>query len=100
MCGLYAYNKENDRSTYATNFVGGRPIPDYSTLISLVSLCVSIKFIDTWLNALAKTLAWRCCDYQENMKETIKRITTKIPKPTTEYFKKKRLTILTDIGGE
>ena len=32
------------------------------------------------------------------MKETIKRITTKIPKPTTEYFKKKRLTILTYIG--
>ena len=43
---------------------------------------------------------WRCCVYQENMKEIFKQIPTKIPKPTPEYFKKKGQTILTDIEGE
>ena len=47
MCDLYAYDKENYKSTDATNFYGGRPIPYYSTTVSLVSLCVSINFIYT-----------------------------------------------------
>ena len=34
MCGLHAYDKENYQSTGATNFGGGRPIPDDSTTIT------------------------------------------------------------------
>ena len=34
------------------------------------------------------------------MKEIYKTIITEIPKPDPEYFNIKRLTILTDIGGE
>ena len=52
MCSLHAYNKENYKSTDATDFGGGRPLPEYSKTDSLVSLCVSIKFIDTCLNVL------------------------------------------------
>ena len=47
MCGLHAYNKENDKSTDETKFGGGRHIKDDSTKVSLISLCVSINFIDT-----------------------------------------------------
>ena len=34
MCGLHAYDKENYQSTGATNFGGGRPIPNDSTTIT------------------------------------------------------------------
>ena len=68
MCGLYSYNKENYRSTDATKFGGGRTIPDDSTTISLVSICVSIKLIDTWINILAKNFACNCFAYQDNMR--------------------------------
>ena len=63
MCCLNAYDKENDNSTNATNFGGGRPMPDDSTSVSLVSLCVSINFIETWINVLSKTFECRCCAY-------------------------------------
>ena len=56
MCVLHAYRKENDKSSDATNFGGGRPIPYNSTRISLVYLCVSINFIETWLNILDNVL--------------------------------------------
>ena len=56
MCGLHAYYKENDKSTDEKHFCGGRPIPDDSTTISLVSLCVSNNFIDTCLNVLPKII--------------------------------------------
>ena len=52
MCGLHAYNKENDNSTDATNVFSGIPIPDDSTKVSIVSICVGINFIDTWLNIM------------------------------------------------
>ena len=43
---------------------------------------------------------WRCCAYQENMKELFNEITTGNPNPTLEDFKIKRQTLLTDVGGE
>ena len=73
MCGLYAYNKDNDNSTDATDFGGGRPLPEYSTINPLIYPCVSINFIGTWSNILGKTFAWRCCAYQDNTKEIFKR---------------------------
>ena len=99
MCGFNAYNKENDKSTDATNFDGGIPIPDNSTTISIVYLCVSIKSIYTWLNVLENYFTWRGCAYQYKMKEIFKQIPTKIRKPTPEYFKKKCQAFLTYIGG-
>ena len=68
MCGLHAYQKHNDKSTDATNFDSGRPLPDYSIINTLVYLCVSIKFIDTWINALATNFTWHCCAYKEKIK--------------------------------
>ena len=32
MCGLYVYKKDNDKSTGATNFGGGRPLKEYYTI--------------------------------------------------------------------
>ena len=57
MCGLHAYNKENDKSTYATDFGVRIPLPDDSKRVSLVYLCVSINFIYTWINVLAHNFA-------------------------------------------
>ena len=51
-CCLHAYNKENDTSTDATYFVGGRTLTEYYTIDSLIYLCVGINFIDNWLNVL------------------------------------------------
>ena len=85
---MYAYEKENDKSTYATNFCDRIPIPDDSTKISLVSLCAKIHSVDTWLNVLSENYACRCCAYQDNTHEIFKRIPTEIPEPTPEYSKK------------
>ena len=100
MRGLNAYYKENDKSTDATEFGCGRPLTLDSTTDSLVSLCVSIKFIENWINVLANNFAWRCYAYHDNPKEIFKQIPTEIPTPTFEYFKRKHLTLLTDIGGD
>ena len=99
MCDLHAYDNKNDKSTDATNFGGGIPIPDDSTKISLVSIFSVINFISFSECPLAKIFTWSCCAYQENIKEIFKQISTEIPKPTPEDFKKKRQTLLTDIGG-
>ena len=32
MCGLPAYDKNNDKPTDASKFGGGRPLPEYSTI--------------------------------------------------------------------
>ena len=52
MCVLHAYEKQNDKSTYAKKCIGGRYLPEYSTINLHVSLCVIVNFIDTWLNTL------------------------------------------------
>ena len=54
----------------------------------------------TCINVLANNFAWRCCAYQENMKEIFTQIPTETTKHNPEYFKEKRLTFLTDIVGE
>ena len=43
---------KNDKLTDATESDDGRPLPEYSTINMLVSLCVGINFIETWLNTL------------------------------------------------
>ena len=48
MCGLHAYEKENDKQTDATECCGGITLSSNYTINPLVYLCVSIKFIDTW----------------------------------------------------
>ena len=68
MCDLYAYDKENYKSTDPTDFGGGIPLPKYSTTDSIVYLCVNINFIGNWLNVLVKTFAWIRCDHQYNTK--------------------------------
>ena len=68
MCGLHAYDKNNDTSTNATKFGGGIPLQADSKINPIVSLCVRINFIDTWIFALEINFAWRCCAYQNNTK--------------------------------
>ena len=68
MCGLHAYNKENNNSTDETDFGGGRPLPDDSTTGSLVFLCVSINIIDNLISVLLNNFVWRCCTYQKKRK--------------------------------
>ena len=41
------------KSTDVTKLGGGRHLQKYSTINPLVSICVSINFIDTCLNTLA-----------------------------------------------
>ena len=68
MCGLHAYDKNNDRSTDATNFGGGRPLPEDSTMDPLIFFLFSIEFIDTCFNALEESFSWSCCDCKEKTK--------------------------------
>ena len=55
-------------STGAIEFHGGWPIPEDKILNSLISLCVAINFICTWINILDKNIAWSCLSYQYNIK--------------------------------
>ena len=68
MCGLHAYNKINDKSTDATSLDGTRPLPQYYKIGSLIYLCVSFNFINTWLKVSANNTAWRFYAYQYMMK--------------------------------
>ena len=70
MCGLHAHEK--NKSTNATQFGGGRPQPKYSTINHLVYLCVSINFIEIWINDLSNNFTWHCYAYQDKMKEVLK----------------------------
>ena len=56
MCGLPDYNKNNYKSTDEIKFWGGITLPEDFTINPLVSFCVSINIIDTFLNALGKTI--------------------------------------------
>ena len=100
MCGLHTYNKHKDNSTDAKNFCGVRPLPDYYTIYSCVSLCVSLNIIDTWLKASANNIVLCLCTYKKNTKELFGIIPTEIPIPTLGDFKRKRQLLLTYIGGE
>ena len=72
MCGLHAYIKRKDRSTGATYFHGGQLLPEDSNVNPIYSLCVTIKFIDTYVNTLYNNIEWRCFYYQGNTKEILK----------------------------
>ena len=52
MYGLYSHDKENDKSDDETDFGGVRPLLENYTTDSIVYHCVSINFIDSWLNVL------------------------------------------------
>ena len=69
MCALHAYDKNNYNLTDETNFGDERPLPEDSTINHIISLCVSINVIYTWLVALANKFTCRCCAYQEKTKE-------------------------------
>ena len=69
MCGLNSYDKHNNNSTDATNFGGGRPIPEDHTINSQTYLYISIDFVVTLINDLAYNFACCCCAHQDNIKE-------------------------------
>ena len=68
MCGLHAYKKLKERSTGATDFHGGQPLQEDSNVNPIISLCVTINFIDTWMNKLDKNIACICFSYQYKTK--------------------------------
>ena len=100
MCGLYYYNNNNNKSTDATKFGYVITLPEDQKTNPFIYIYVIINLIYICINALEKKIAWIYCAYQENMKKIFKQFPTGISTPTIEYFKIKRQTILTDIGGE
>ena len=96
MCGLHAYDKK--MISQQKNFGNGRPLPEYSTINSIIYLCVSINSIYTWLNASEKKLRGVVVTIKRISKKS-KKIPTEKPTPTLEDFKIKLQTILTDIGA-
>ena len=74
MCELHAYDKRKYKSTGATYFHGGRLLSEYSSVNPIIYICVTINFIETWINTLDKNITWRFLAYQDNTKEIIKKI--------------------------
>ena len=68
MCGSYTYDLRKENSTGKKYFYGGRPLQNDSNIIPLISLCVTLIFIDTWINTLYKKITRRCLAYQDHMK--------------------------------
>ena len=60
MCLLYAFDKREYKSTGLTDFHSGRPLPEYSNVNPLVSLCVTINYFDTWINTFYNNIALIC----------------------------------------
>ena len=69
MCGLHAYEKRKYKSTGATDFHCGLTLPEDSSVNPPFYLCVTIHFIDMWINILDKNITWRSLACQYNMKE-------------------------------
>ena len=63
-------------------------------------LCLSLKFIDTWLKLVESKYTWIYIGYQENMIELFQKISKTEPRPTLRSFRNKNQLILTDIGGK
>ena len=49
------------------SFVGGTPVLEDSTINSLVSICVSLNFINHWFKLLAGNFLWRCYAHPDKM---------------------------------
>ena len=77
MHGLYAYDKCKDKYTCATYFHGGWTLPEFSNVNPFIYLCVTINFIDAWINTLDKNIESRCLAHQDKMKETFQKIQKK-----------------------
>ena len=69
ICGLYEYENLHENPSDKMSFGSGRPLSDSSTIYFLLSLSVSIKFIDTLLKSLVYNFAWRFCAYKDKMKQ-------------------------------
>ena len=95
---LHVYNKQNDKSNYKRNFGGEIPLPAVSTINPPIFLCVSINFIYTWVNDLAKILCGVFLSIKIRWDKSLKKSTEK-PTPILEYIKRKCQILLTDIGG-
>ena len=76
---LHAYEKRKENFTGATGFQCGWPLPEDSNVNPLISLCVNINFIDTWIDTFHKHISWHCLAYQDKMKKYSKN-------PTEVYF--------------
>ena len=57
MCGLHYYDKPKENFTVATDFHGGRPLTKDSNINPIISICVTIDFIDTWSNTFDENMA-------------------------------------------
>ena len=68
MCGLHTYNKHKYKSSGEADVHGGWPQPEDSDVNPLVYTCVTINFIDTWINTFEKIISWSCFVYQYKMK--------------------------------
>ena len=91
---------KNDKLNDATESDDGRPLPEYSTINMLVSLCVGINFIETWLNTLENIFCDIAVPIKIIRKNALNKFLLKIPTPIFEYFKRKHQKLSTDIGGE
>ena len=69
MEGLPTYYRLHDNLSGEINFGIGIALSYDCTIDSLVSICVSLKFIDTWLKYLSTNFVGSCCIYQYKMKE-------------------------------
>ena len=83
---LTCIRQKNYKSTDATKFGDGRPLPEYSTIYCHISLFIDINFIDTWLNTFANNFLWCCRSYQDKMRTLFEQIPTEKPTPTLEEF--------------
>ena len=99
MCIIYPYKDKKGNSTDAKNFGGGRPLTEYSTIIPLIYICVSINFIENLIQ-LCQIIILYGVYSKRKRKEFFIQICTKQPTPTLEESKRKRQNLLTDIGGE
>ena len=67
-CVLYAYVQLKEKSTGAKDFHRGRHLQEDSNVIPTMYICVTINFIDTWINTLYKNISWRCLVYKDKTK--------------------------------
>ena len=54
MCSVEAYDIMHSTWNYGASSGGGRPLPDESTTDVLVSLGITLNFIDSWLQLINK----------------------------------------------
>ena len=100
MWPIEAHGRQNPTVNYDASSGGGRPLTLDSTEYALVSLGLTLKCMDSWLQSFKKNYLCRTTIFCDQRSESFKKIPVTILEHKPDDFKNKRQLMLKYIGGK